>query len=508
MKPLLGAPPRHFLDLWPMSASDLRAVLEEAKRRKQARRDMTKGAVDADRPLDGHVLAMIFQKNSTRTRVSFEVGMHQLGGSSIVLNANDTQLGRGETVEDTARVLSRMVDAVMIRANSHNDVTAFASAADVPVINGLTDMSHPCQILADLMTIEERLGDVRGRTIAWTGDGNNVLASFIHAAPKLGYKLAIATPPNYAPRTQEIEAARKLGAQIMLAAPEKAVEGAPVRGRYARLGDKVIDPILRRHDYPRPVALLLGEALTLAALVGSLFKEQGRLTVQAEGKGDVPLLVAEYRSEGTLRGYARIEKGAVEKLRALNSSPPGELLGAGALVMTLDSERARHQGVVPLLGDTLSECAEGYFAQSEQTPTRIKLAVGEHYARGERPALRSGGALLQQIAGDDLRGDTLEAWRRSEMLFETLTDAELADPALPADRALYRLFHEDGVRMGEPSALIERCHCDRDRLTALLSRFGAEEMADLIEPDGLIHAHCEFCSRLYLIAPEDLVAKD
>jgi ornithine carbamoyltransferase len=250
VKALLGAPPRHFLDLWPMSASDLRAVLDEAKRRKQARRDLPKGAADADRPLDGYVLAMIFQKNSTRTRVSFEVGMRQLGGSCVVLNANDTQLGRGETVEDTARVLSRMVDAVMIRANSHDDVTAFAAASDAPVINGLTDMSHPCQILADLVTIEERLGDVRGRTIAWTGDGNNVLASFIHAAPKLGFKLAIATPSNYAPRTQEIEAARKLGGQITLASPEQAVEGADVvvTDTWVSMGD--IDKDARLAAFP------------------------------------------------------------------------------------------------------------------------------------------------------------------------------------------------------------------------------------------------------------------
>ena len=224
MKPLLGAPPRHFLDLWPLSGADVRKLLDEGARRKKARLGQPKGALDADRPLDGHALAMIFQKNSTRTRVSFEIGMRQLGGSAIVLNANDTQLGRGETVEDTARVLSRMVDCVMIRANRHEDVLAFAAAADVPVINGLTDMSHPCQILADLMTVEERIGDVRGRTIAWLGDGNNVCASFIHAAPKLGFKLRIATPKAYAPRSQEIDAARGEGADISVS--ENAAEAA------------------------------------------------------------------------------------------------------------------------------------------------------------------------------------------------------------------------------------------------------------------------------------------
>lgn len=285
------------------------------------------------------------------------------------------------------------------------------------------------------------------------------------------------------------------------------IEGAPALGRYVRLADQVIDPILRRHDYPRPVALLLGEALTLAALVGALLKVTGRLIVQAEGKGDVPLLVAEYRSgERSLRGYARIEKGAREKLAAMNTAPPGELLGAGALVMTLEQEdaKARHQGVVPLDGRTLAQCAENYFAQSEQVPTRIKLAVGEAYARGERASWRAGGALLQRVAGDAARGSTDEDWGRAEILFASLSDQELLDPALGPDRVLYRLFHEDGVRMARPDALLEKCHCDRDRLTALLTRFGAAELSDMIEPDGLIHAHCEFCSRLYLIAPEDL----
>jgi ornithine carbamoyltransferase len=157
---------------------------------------------------------MIFQKNSTRTRVSFEIGMRQLAGTCLVMSAADMQLGRGETVSDTARVLSRMVDSVMIRANSHQDVLDFATAASVPVINGLTDLSHPCQIMADLMTIEERLGVLDGKVIAWLGDGNNVCMSFVHAAAKFAFELRIATPAAYGPRTQEVEAARKAGARI------------------------------------------------------------------------------------------------------------------------------------------------------------------------------------------------------------------------------------------------------------------------------------------------------
>ena len=206
--------PRHFLDLNAFRATELRALLDAAHARKAARVGLSKGAPDADAPLTGRILAMIFEKKSTRTRVSFDVGMRQLGGTTLVMNAADMQLGRGEPIEDTARVLSRMVDGVMIRANDHADLEAFAAASSVPVINGLTDLSHPCQILADLMTIEERLGPVAGKKIAWIGDGNNVCSSFVHAAGKLGFELRIAAPAAYAPRTQDIQAARAEGALI------------------------------------------------------------------------------------------------------------------------------------------------------------------------------------------------------------------------------------------------------------------------------------------------------
>ncbi len=214
--------PRHFLDLSALAREDVRAILDEAHARKALRLDWPKAKPDEDAPLDGHALAMIFEKNSTRTRVSFEIGMLQLGGRSVVLSARDTQLGRGETVEDTARVLSRMVDAVMIRANRHEDVLRFAQASDVPVINGLTDLSHPCQILADIMTIEERAGDIAGKTIAWLGDGNNVCTSFIHAAEKLNFTLRIATPANYAPRAQEVAAAKAAGAAVTVGIDARA----------------------------------------------------------------------------------------------------------------------------------------------------------------------------------------------------------------------------------------------------------------------------------------------
>ncbi|MGZ6013566.1 MAG: ornithine carbamoyltransferase, partial [Caulobacteraceae bacterium] len=190
---------RHFLDLWKLDGATLRALLDEARRRKAARAGWPKGQIDADAPAAGRTLAMIFQKNSTRTRFSFDAAIRQLGGASVIATASDMQLGRGETIEDTARVLSRMVDAVMIRANDHADVEAFAAASTAPVVNGLTDKSHPCQILADLLTFEEHRGPVAGQRLAWIGDGNNVCASFIHASAKFGFKLNIACPAVYHP---------------------------------------------------------------------------------------------------------------------------------------------------------------------------------------------------------------------------------------------------------------------------------------------------------------------
>jgi ornithine carbamoyltransferase len=196
--------PRHFIDLWRLDAATVRLLLDDAHARKAARAGWPKGQVDADAPGRDRTLAMIFQKNSTRTRFSFDAAIRQLGGASVIATASDMQLGRGEPIEDTARVLSRMVDAVMIRANNHDDVERFARVSTVPVINGLTDRSHPCQILADLQTFEEHRGPVAGRTFAWVGDGNNVCASFIHAAGKLGFRLRIACPAEYHPDLMDL----------------------------------------------------------------------------------------------------------------------------------------------------------------------------------------------------------------------------------------------------------------------------------------------------------------
>lgn len=281
-----------------------------------------------------------------------------------------------------------------------------------------------------------------------------------------------------------------------------SLDRAPVRGRTVRIGANALDPILRRHDYPRPVAMLLGEALALAALVGSLLKAEGRLVVQAQGEGPVSLLVAEYSVGGGLRGYARLAEGASQNLDA-NRMSPSALLGAGSLVLTLDQgdNKTSYQGIVPLDGETLGKCAENYFRASEQTDTCIKLAVGHLFSGDQPPLWRAGGILLQRLAGDTARGDTGEDWNRASILFATLRDEELVDPELPADRLLYRLFHEEGARMDQPAALEDRCTCNAERLSGVIRQFPESEVRDLVEPDGAIHARCQFCSREYIIEP-------
>ncbi|UAL09045.1 ornithine carbamoyltransferase [Caulobacter segnis] len=221
--------PRHFIDLWKLDGATLRLMLDDAHARKTARKGWPQGKVDADAPAKDRVLSMIFQKNSTRTRFSFDAAMRQLGGSAIISTSSDMQLGRGETIEDTAKVLSRMVDAVMIRANSHADVERFAQVSSVPVINGLTDKSHPCQIMADILTIEEHRGPIAGKTIAWVGDGNNVCSSFIHAAPLLGFELKIACPAVYHADLHDLARAESLQGKVSMTTDAKAaVAGADV----------------------------------------------------------------------------------------------------------------------------------------------------------------------------------------------------------------------------------------------------------------------------------------
>lgn len=220
---------RRFLDLSDAGADGLRTMLAAAHARKAARVGLPKGTPDADAPLAGHVLAYIFEKNSTRTRVSFDMAIRQLGGTAIVLDAGAMQLGRGETIADTARVLSGYVDAIMIRTDDHAKLEEMAGFASVPVINGLSDRSHPCQIMADLMTLEERGLALGGSQWAWLGDGNNVANSIIEAAGLLGFNLALGCPAAYAPAPRYVLPAQAAGANVMITHdPALAVAGADV----------------------------------------------------------------------------------------------------------------------------------------------------------------------------------------------------------------------------------------------------------------------------------------
>jgi ornithine carbamoyltransferase len=238
----------HFLDLTDFSGAQLRSVMDEDVRLKKARN----GAFRGQGPLAGKVLAMIFERPSTRTRVSFDVGMRQLGGETVMLTGDEMQLGRGETIADTARVLSRFVDAIMIRILDHTALVELAENATVPVINGLTKASHPCQIMADIMTFEEHRGPIAGKTVAWVGDTNNVLASWIHAAARFEFNLRIATPPELAPKMDIVNWARRNGASVHLTADAfEAVQGADcvTTDTWVSMGD---DESERRHNLLKP----------------------------------------------------------------------------------------------------------------------------------------------------------------------------------------------------------------------------------------------------------------
>ena len=217
---------RHFLNLSDAGPDGIAAMLADAIDRKAARAGWPKGRADADAPLAGHTLAMVFEKSSTRTRVSFDMAIRQLGGSSIVMDAGTMQLGRGESVADTARVLSGYCDAIMIRTDDHAKLDEMAHHAGVPVINGLTDASHPCQIMADLLTIVERGKALPGLKVAWLGDGNNVLASIVEAAGLMHFDVVAACPQGFQPEEEAVIAGR--GRARIVADPREAVEGADI----------------------------------------------------------------------------------------------------------------------------------------------------------------------------------------------------------------------------------------------------------------------------------------
>ena len=218
---------QNFLDIHTTDAGALRAILDQARAMKTARNGRPKGTPDDDQPLKGRMVALIFEKPSTRTRISFDVGVRQMGGQTMVLSGADMQLGHGETIADTARVLSRYVDIIMIRTKEHERMLELADAATVPVINALTDDTHPCQIMADVMTFEEHRGPIQGRRVAWSGDGNNVLHSFIEAAPQFGFDLSVAVPEGNEPHQRYVDWARSKGGNVEIGHdPEAAVAGA------------------------------------------------------------------------------------------------------------------------------------------------------------------------------------------------------------------------------------------------------------------------------------------
>ena len=259
--------PRHFLDIADIDAKTLRRIVDMAHEMKRAGKRTPAHLKPKD--VDTAILVMIFEKPSTRTRVSFDVAMRQLGGQTVSLNDTDTQLGRGEPLADTARVLSRYADAMMLRVNKHTTLTGLAEHASIPVINGLSDVSHPCQIVADLMTFEESRGPIKGATIAWSGDGNNVAASWVHAAARLDFTLRIACPPQLKPPKALMDWAKKEGARIELTDDaHDAVRGADcvVTDTWVSMGDT---DVARRKQLLS--AYSVDDQLMKAAKTGAIF---------------------------------------------------------------------------------------------------------------------------------------------------------------------------------------------------------------------------------------------
>ncbi|WP_299964368.1 ornithine carbamoyltransferase [uncultured Roseobacter sp.] len=261
----------HFLDIHLTDPGHLRQIIDSAAQMKEARLGRPRGASDDDLPLKDRMVALIFEKPSTRTRVSFDLGVRQMGGQTMVLSGSDMQLGHGETIADTARVLSRYVDLIMIRTFDEAVLTEMAEFATVPVINGLTDRTHPCQIMADVMTFEEHRGPIRDRKVVWCGDGNNVCASFLHAAGQFGFDMTFAGPPTLDPEQEFVEFARARGSDIVIERdPAKAVAGADlvVTDTWVSMHDAQ-SARERRHNQLRPYRV--DEALMSKAKPDALF---------------------------------------------------------------------------------------------------------------------------------------------------------------------------------------------------------------------------------------------
>ncbi len=289
------------------------------------------------------------------------------------------------------------------------------------------------------------------------------------------------------------------------------LENSSVRGRATRLADATVDSILKRHEYPRWAAHTLGEALALAVLTAATLKFDGRILVQAEGNGPVNMLVAEARTDGGIRGYLRIQKemwSRLEEVYGDQRPPVSDMIGKGILGLMIvhnSSTQQPYQGVVPLEGDTIADCAQLYFNQSEQIPTRVKLSVDLIDEPEGTVRWRAGGAVIQQVAGDTARGDTREDWDNASALFDTLSNEELVSQDLSMSRLLFRLFHENGVRLEPPTALSDNCTCSEERLKATLSSMPKAEVMSLAEDDGMLVADCQFCSRIYRFPATDVM---
>jgi molecular chaperone Hsp33 len=291
-----------------------------------------------------------------------------------------------------------------------------------------------------------------------------------------------------------------------------------VVGRVIRLG-AVVDTVLSRHAYPEPVSHALGEALALTAMLGSALKAQAKLILQTKTDGPLDFLVADFVAPGKVRGYASFDKADAGLAEAKGRGDQGALLGKGHVAMTIDpgSGKDSYQGIVALDHEPLVDAAHTYFRQSEQLPTFIRLAVARHYgaAAGETQRTwhwRAGGLMIQQLpreggkrdAAASSEEDDEENWNRARHLAATVEDHELLDPLLSPERLLYRLFHEEGVRVTPATALAAECRCSRERIHTYLRRFGAEELKDLREPDGGVTVTCEFCSRKYRFSAGDI----
>ncbi len=305
------------------------------------------------------------------------------------------------------------------------------------------------------------------------------------------------------------------------------VEGLDVRGRVIQMGP-ALSSMLARHDYPKPVSKLLGEAVVLAVLLGSSLKFEGQFLLQTQTDGPVDMLVVDFRTPGNLRAYARFDAERVAEMEAEGTLEPSELLGNGILAMTIDqgAHTSRYQGIVSLDGSSLEEVAHTYFAQSEQIPTAVRLAVAEMMTRedgGVTHSWRAGGLLVQflpqssdetrhrDLPGGDVpgggedEGEEDDAWVEAKSLVSTTEDHELIDPEVPAERLLYRLFHESGVRVFDPVGVRDQCSCSRERIVGVLRSFSAEEITESIE-DGAITVTCEFCGLKYGFDPAEFLS--